>query len=570
MPHETALLVTIAAGLGLAFVLGLVAARLGLPPLVGYLLAGVAIGPFSPGYVADTGLAAQLAEVGVILLMFGVGLHFSPRDLLAARRVALPGALAQMTLAAALGYALAAWWGWPTGAAVVYGLSLSVASTVVVLKSLEARGLLDSAHGRTAIGWLVVEDLAMVLALVLVPALAGGGGSVLGTVALTIGKVALFVALMTVVGRRVVPWLLASVARTGSRELFTLGVLAVALGIATGAAALFGVSFALGAFFAGVVISESDLSYQAGADALPLQDAFAVLFFVSVGMLFDPMVLVREPQRVLATVGVIIVGNAVVALLALVALRYPTRPALQIAASLGQVGEFSFILAGLGVSSGLLPAEGRSLVLAGALVSITINPLLVAAVNVLDRWLDSRPHVAERLARTRAGASLPIVADDAAERSTQHAIVVGAGRVGSTIIDALGRHGFPCVVVEQDRHTAEALRARGVPVIYGDAARPAIFAHAHAERARLLVVATPASYHGRQIIELARARNPDIDIVVRTHSREEQGRFERLGVGRAVMGERELALGMADYALRALGCDDDTADATIGELRAVG
>jgi monovalent cation:H+ antiporter-2, CPA2 family len=426
MPHETALLATIAAGLGLAFVLGFAAARLRLPPLVGYLLAGVVIGPFSPGFVADTGLASQLAEVGVILLMFGVGLHFSPRDLLAVRRVVVPGALVQITVATALGALLARFWGWSWGTAAVFGLALSVASTVVVLRVLAERGTLDSLPGRIAVGWLVVEDLAMVLVLVLLPALApalGGTaaapdvpGGLPGAVALTLGKVTAFVALMLVVGRRTVPWLLERVARTGSRELFTLGVLAVALGIAFGAAALFGVSFALGAFFAGVVISESDLSHQAAADALPLQDAFAVLFFVSVGMLFDPMVLVREPLAVLAVLVVILLGQSLPALAIVLAARQPLRPALTVAASLGQIGEFSFILAGLGVSLGLLPPDGRNLILAGALLSITINPLLVGAVEPMERWVRARPRLLAALERPAGLAVAPAAALDGARR----------------------------------------------------------------------------------------------------------------------------------------------------------
>jgi CPA2 family monovalent cation:H+ antiporter-2 len=559
MPHETALLATVAATFGLAFVFGMVAVRLRLPPLVGYLLAGVVLGPFSPGWVADVALAGQLAELGVILLMFGVGLHFSPGDLLAVRRVAVPGALLQMALAASLGAGVARAWGWAWPGALVFGLSLCVASTVVVLRGLEARGRLDSVDGRTAVGWLVVEDLAMVLVLVLLPAFAPAaagaaappGGSLGAAAALTLGKVALFVVLMVVVGRRAVPALLTLVARTGSRELFTLAVLAVALGIAYGAAALFGVSIALGAFFAGVVISESDLSYQAGADALPLQDAFAVLFFASVGMLFDPTVVMREPVRVLATVAVILVGNAGAALLLLLALGHPARSALAVAASLGQIGEFSFILAGLGVALGVLPEEGRALVLAGAIVTIALNPLLLAGALWLERGLARRPALMERLERAHRPRELAADAAPAAAALSDHAVLVGHGRVGRTIAEALARERVPYVVIERDLRTVEALRRRGVPAVFGDATRPAVLAQAHPERARLLVITAPDPYHARHVIGLARHAQPTIDVVVRTHTAEAQAHFERMGVGHALMGEHQLALGMARYALAA-------------------
>ena len=387
MPHDTSLLATIVAGLVFAFIGGFVANKARLPPLVGYLLAGVAVGQFTPGFVGDATLAGQLSEIGVILLMFGFGLHFSINDLLAVRRIAIPGALGQITFATALGAAVAHLWGWPLGAGLVFGLALSVAGTVVLLRALEERNILDSSNGRIAVGWLIVEDLAMVLALVLLPALAGvlgghaqgvaghaGGDNLALTLALTLGKAAVFLVLVLVVGTRLIPWLLAQVARTGSRELFTLAVLAIALGIAFGSAILFGVSFALGAFFAGVVLNESDFSHQAAADSLPLQDAFAVLFFVSVGMLFDPSILVREPLTVLTVLAVVIIGKSLAAFAIVLAFGYPVATAFSVSASLAQIGEFSFILAGLGVLLGLLPTEGRDLILAGALLSITINP----------------------------------------------------------------------------------------------------------------------------------------------------------------------------------------------------
>jgi CPA2 family monovalent cation:H+ antiporter-2 len=402
VPHEATLIATIVGALVFACAFGLLANRLRLPPLVGYLLAGVAIGPFTPGFVADAGLAGQLAEIGVGLLMFGVGLHFSVGDLVAVRRVALPGALAQMAVAIAFGMGLGLAWGWSLLAGVLLGLALSVASTVVLLRVLEDRRALDTADGRIAVGWLIVQDLAMVLALVLLPALAqppGAGGPALGGLAAelawTVAKVALFAVLVVVVGTRVVPRVLAFVARTGSRELFTLAVLATALGLAFGSAELFGVSFALGAFFAGVVLSESDLSHQAAADSLPLRDAFAVLFFVSVGMLFDPTILVREPLGVLAVLFVIMVAKSLAALAVGLAFGYPVRTALTVSASLAQIGEFSFILAGLGLAR-LLPEEGRNLILAGALLSITLNPLVFAALDPVAAWFREKPGLRAR------------------------------------------------------------------------------------------------------------------------------------------------------------------------------
>ena len=577
MHPETALLVTLAGAFAAAFVFGFVATKLRMPPLVGYLLAGIALGPNSPGLVVDVSIASQLAEIGVVLLMFGVGLHFSPGDLRRVRRIALPGAVVQMVVALSLGTALAISWGWSAGAAVVFGLSLSVASTVIVLRVLEDRGSLDSVDGRIAVGWLVVEDLAVVIALVLLPAVlealgsttTGGGavdavalGKVLGV---TFLKVAAFIVLMGVVGRRVVPWLLTHVARTGSRELFTLAVLAVSLGVAVGAAALFGVSFALGAFLAGVVISESDLSYRAGADALPMQDAFAVLFFVSAGMLIEPSILLQQPLKVLATIGVIIVGNSLVSAALLVMLRHPLGASLRLAASLGQIGEFSFILAGLGVSLGVLSDEGRSLILASALCTIVLNPALFWAMDRLATWISRHPRLLDRLERLKAPRL--VTTDLWMATPANHAILIGYGRVGRTIGEAFVRVGVPFIAIEQDRRVVEAMRTLGVTAVYGDATRPGILDYARPEFARLLVIATPDPYHARHVIELARARNPHIDIIVRTHADTEQAFFEQLGVSKALMGERELAFGMAYHSLRAAGCDDDRADDVIASLR---
>jgi monovalent cation:H+ antiporter-2, CPA2 family len=568
LPHETSLIATIAAAFVLAFAFGFIAIRLRLPPLVGYLVAGVLIGPFTPGFVGDIGLAGQLAEIGVILLMFGVGLHFSMRDLMAVRGIALPGAIGQIATATAIGVGIAHWWGWGLGAGLVFGLSLSVASTVVLLRALEQRNALQSPDGRIAIGWLIVEDLAMVLALVLLPVLADslggaspgtGGGAppdgMLRAFGLTLAKVALFVGLALVVGTRVVPWLLTRVARTGSRELFTLAVLATALGIAYGSAALFGVSFALGAFFAGVILSESELSHKAGADSLPLQDAFAVLFFVSVGMLFDPSILVREPLAVLGVVAVIVIGKSLAAFLIVLAFGHPVRTALMVSASLAQIGEFSFILAGLGIGLGLLPEEGRDLILAGALLSITLNPLTFAGIAPLLGWLERRPAVYAFLESRfrRAGRATEAAPARGPGTLRDHAILVGYGRVGGAIGPTLRQLGLPFVVIERDRRLPGPLEAGGVPIIDGDASQAATLESAGITTARLLVIAIPDGFQARRVLELARAANPSIDVVARAHSEPELERLESLGVGLAVMGERELAMSMLEYALRSLG-----------------
>jgi monovalent cation:H+ antiporter-2, CPA2 family len=390
VPHETALIATIAVSLTYALIGGFIAARLHLPPLVGYLLAGIAVGPFTPGFVADTKIAGELAEVGVILLMFGVGMHLSITDLLAVRSIAVPGALAQIVTATVLGAATAMWWGWNIAASLVFGLALSVASTVVLLRALKEQGSLDSKDGRIAIGWLIVEDLVMVLALVLLPAIArpfdmqSMGVGVLAALGITLAKVGAFVAVMLIVGVRLLPWLLDQVARTRSRELFTIGVVVAALGIAFGSTELFGVSLSLGAFFAGVVINQSDHSHRAAKDLQPLEDAFAVLFFVSVGMLFDPAILVRQPLHVLAVVAIIIFGKSFVAFLIVRAFQYPLGSALTISASLAQIGEFSFLLLGLATALDILPPMARDLILAGALLSITLNPLAFRAAAVLQ------------------------------------------------------------------------------------------------------------------------------------------------------------------------------------------
>lgn len=564
MPHDISLITTVAAGFGLAMILGFVAARLKIPPLVGYLLAGVVMGPATPGFVADVELAGQLAEIGIMLLMFGVGLHFSLEDLMTVRRIAVPGALVQITVATALGTALAMFWGWNFGAGLVFGLALSCASTVVLLRALETRAILDSVNGRIAVGWLVVEDLVCVLVLVLMPPLAGllggsaadahgaGGGSLWGTLALTLAKVGAFVALMLVVGRRVFPRILWAVARTGSRELFTLCVVAAAVGVAYGSAKLFGVSFALGAFFAGMMMRESDFAHRAAEESLPLRDAFSVLFFVSVGMLFEPQVLLQEPGKVLAVAVIIMVGKTVAAILLVLAFRYPLNTALTVGASLAQIGEFSFILAGLGISLGLLPKAGQSLILAGALISIALNSLVFAAVGPARRWALAHSALARRLEmRDDPTAALSMSVEP--HFLSGQVVLVGYGRVGRRIAAALEQQHIPYVVAEQHRAVVGKLREQGVAAISGDAADPAVLIQAHIAQAGMLVVATPDTLDVRKVVDIARTLNPAIEIVLRTHSEEEAVLLERENLGTVFMGEDELAKGMTRHVLARMG-----------------
>jgi CPA2 family monovalent cation:H+ antiporter-2 len=534
--HHTSLIATICAGLGLAFIFGAIANRLKLPVLVGYLVAGVVVGPFTPGYVADQELAPQLAEIGVILLMFGVGLHFSVKDLLAVRKIAIPGAVVQILAATAMGIGLAHLLGWTLGAGIVFGLALSVASTVVLLRALQERRLIETDRGRIAVGWLIVEDLAMVLALVLLPALSGmmggeapppGPGGVAGAFAITIGKVAAFVALMLIVGRRVIPWILHRIAHTGSRELFRLAVLAIALGVAFGSAALFGVSFALGAFFAGMIMAESELSQQAANETLPLRDAFAVLFFVSIGMLFNWSVILREPLAVLATLAIIVIGKSVAAWMIVIAFKRPQSVALTISASLAQIGEFSFILAGLGVSLKLLPKEGQDLILAGAILSILINPLLFA---VLDKIL---PKLVGRTGEPVA----PAIA------AQPHGVLVGYGRVGKAVAEGLkGR--MPLVVIEDEGERADELRAGGFDVLQGNAVRPDILLKAGLAEATHLFVAVPSPFEAARIIEQARAANPAVKIIARAYTDADVDLLTQMGATHALIGEQEIARGM--------------------------
>ena len=589
MPSHQALIITVAASLGIALIFGLAAARLRLPPIVGYLLAGIAVGPFTPGYVVDSGIIAQAAELGVILLMFGVGLHFSLADLMAVRRVAVPGAFLNSIIVGTIGTTVARASGQAWGAALLLGTSLSVASTVVLLKGLEAQDRLDSPEGRIAVGWLVVEDLMMVVVLVLLPAVApmlggsdGGSVAVTGGLAGAIGfamlKVVAFTVLMVVVGRRAVPWLLSHVARLGSRELFTLAVLTTALGIATLASEVFGVSFALGAFFAGAVVSESELSHRAASEALPMQDAFAVLFFLSVGFLFDPAVVLESPMAVLAMVAVVVIGRFATSFLLLRVMKQPARSALVIGGSLAQIGEFSFIVAGLGVTLGLIDRDLQALVVAAALIAITLNqPLLTVVRLVVDRIeardaLSVMPRTVPESARSTRG---PMRDDEDPfdfSELAEHVVLVGHGRMGTTITEALQRDAAKYVVVEEKERLVAGLRARGERAVFGDATRAEVLQRAGIAGAKLVVVTAPDPIRARRTVELARELNPRIAVGVRTHSAAEQAYFEDLlhtpgAGGRAIYAEREAALNLAHYMLLTLGRTDDEADHIVNSIR---
>ncbi|MBL8555725.1 MAG: Kef family K(+) transporter [Phenylobacterium sp.] len=546
MPHHTPLIATIVAGLTIAFGLGALAHRFRISPLVGYLAAGVLVGLFTPGFVADQNLAQELAEIGVILLMFGVGLHFSLKDLLSVRRIAIPGAVGQMAVATALGMGLAYALGWTPMAGLVFGLALSVASTVVLLRALQERRIVQTERGRIAVGWLIVEDLAMVLALVLIPALAGAltaSGASTGVfsgwlvpLATTIGKVVAFVAFMLIVGRRVIPWVLHWTAHTGSRELFRLAVFAIALGVAFGAALLFDVSFALGAFFAGMILAESELSQRAAEETLPLRDAFAVLFFVSVGMLFNPMVLVEQSWALLATVAIIVVGKSLAAWLIVRGFRHDNATALTIAASLAQIGEFSFILATLGFELKLLPEAGRDLILGGAIVSILLNPLIFAAVLGM-RAKAARPGAAEVAEPAPANDPLPTAL-------TEHVVVVGFGRVGAAVAEGLETAGRPFLVIEVDEKAGQRARDAGFEVIDGNAADPRVLAIAGVGAAHRLICTAPDGFEAGGVTEEARRVNPKLEIIARAHSDAEVEHLRKHGCDRPVSGERELAAAM--------------------------
>ena len=598
MHHDTPLITTIVAGLVLAYIFGMIANRLRMPPLVGYLFAGILVGPNTPGFVADQALGAELAELGVILLMFGVGLHFSLKDLMSVRALAIPGALVQIAFATLLGLGLAMLLGWGLGAGLLFGLALSVASTVVLLKALQDRRLIETERGRIAVGWLIVEDLAMVLALVLIPALAslngtdtgihdpfvsfverivGGSVGTWGVLALTVVKLAAFVGFMLVVGRRVIPWALHFTAHTGSRELFRLAVLAIALGVALGSSVLFGVSLALGAFFAGMILSESELSHRAAQETLPLRDAFAVLFFVSVGMLFDPSIIITNPLPVLATVFIIVVGKSLAAFAIVLLFKRPIGTALTISASLAQIGEFSFILASMGVSLAILPPEGQDLILAGALISIVLNPVVFFVLDLV------KPRFEARVAQRRGDAPVadgvriepgdistaakgPITTDAAGEAAIDsdangadddvdaptklgdHTVLVGYGQVGRVVADGLKAQGAPLLVIEDSDHDVRAAREAGLEVLFGNAASSHVLKLANLAQARSLMVAISNGFEAGSVCETGRKLNPSIRIIARAYSKEEDTYLRSLGANIVIRGEREIGMGMLAYA----------------------
>ncbi len=548
MNHEATLIATVAAGLGLATLFGLLAAKLRMPPIAGYLLAGIAIGPHTRGFVGNVALAGELAEIGVILLMFGVGLRFSLHDLVSVRRLAIGGAVIQVFLTALLGACAGFVWQWSVASSVVFGLCLSVASTVALLRTLESRSLLTSFEGRVLTGWLVVQDLLTVLVLVLMPPIAGilrgatAGQSLLVILGITVAKIAAFSILILVAGRKLLPRVLWVVAKNGSRELFTLSVVAIAVGVAFASSQLFGLSFALGAFFAGVMLRESELSHRAAEASLPLQDACAALFFVSAGMLVDPAIFAAKPAAALATLLIVMAGTPLIAAALVKSFRYPLTTAITVGAGLGQIGEFSFILASTGVSLGLLSSPGRDLVLAAAITSLALNPILVAAAGWLTRRLHSDSH-----RDTDPLSALP--ADVDSSLLTGHVVLIGYGRVGRRISDALVARAVPHVVIERSRELVEELRRRRIPAVAGDASETGVLIQGHVARGRMLVIAMPDTRYVRRIAEVARLLNPRIGIVVRTHSDEEAELFRGDAIGEVFMGEHELALGMTRHVL---------------------
>ena len=605
MHHDTPLISTIVAGLVLAFIFGMIANRFKMPPLVGYLLAGVLAGPYTPGFVADQALGAELAEIGVILLMFGVGLHFSLKDLMSVRALAIPGAIAQIGFATLLGFGLGSLMGWDMGAALLFGLSLSCASTVVLLKAMQDRRLIETERGRIAVGWLIVEDLVMVLALVLIPAFAALGGAdsgihdpfvsfveriiggsvgIWGVLALTVVKLAAFVGFMLVVGRRLIPWALHATAHTGSRELFRLAVLAIALGVALGSAVLFGVSLALGAFFAGMILSESELSHRAAQETLPLRDAFAVLFFVSVGMLFDPSIIITNPLPLLATVFIIIIGKSLAAFGIVLLFRRPVATALTISASLAQIGEFSFILASMGVSLAIMPKEAQDLILAGALISIVLNPVTFWAVDLAKPRIEAKA-AARRAARgvepeevriepteLSEAANGPATSDapsegaidsgalgaddDTGEPSHQvgHTVLVGYGQVGRIVAAGIKADGGGLVVIEDSDHDVAAARAEGFEVVFGNAASEDTLKLANLPQARNLLIAISNGFEAGSVCESGRKLNPGISIITRAYSEEEETFLRNLGATAVIRGEREIGKGILTF-LRGDGSD---------------
>ncbi len=559
MPHDVDLIILLAVGFGMALIFGYIAARLRLPPLIGYLIAGIIISPNTPGIVGDIHLANQLAELGVMFLMFGVGMHFSLNDLLQVRRIALPGAILQIAVATLLGIGVSMYWGWSFGSALIFGLSLSCASTVVLLKALGDRGLLDSVNGKIAVGWLLVEDLVMVLALVLLPATAVlmGGHALPGTdtsqsIWLTIGitllKVTGFIAFMLIIGKRLVPMIMQFVARLGSRELFTLTVVAAAVSIAYGSYAVFGVSMALGAFFAGMVVKESDFSHRAEEETLPLREIFSILFFVSVGMLFDPSILIEEPLRILAVIAIIMVGKTLAAIALVLFFRYPINTALTVGASLAQIGEFSFILATLGLSLGLLTPDAQNLILAGALFSITLNSFVFSAIEPVQRWIRERSHLARLLERSADPlAMLPDEVDQAYLRD--QVVIIGYGGVGRRISENLIQQNIKVVIAEENRDIVEKLRSQGIAAVSGEATEPNVLIQAHIQHARLLVISPMDILDIHRIVDISKQLNPEIQVLICAESKEEAAVIRQENLGEVFYAKEEMAKNMSHHIL---------------------
>ncbi len=559
MPHDVDLIILLAVGFGLALIFGYIAARIRLPPLIGYLVAGILISPNTPGVVGDIHLANQLAELGVMFLMFGVGMHFSLSDLMQVRRIALPGAVLQIAVASLLGIGVTMIWGWSFGSALVFGLSLSCASTVVLLKALGDRGLINSVNGKIAVGWLLVEDLVMVLALVLLPATAVllGGTAIVGsdpnaniwmTLAITLLKVAGFIAFMLIVGKRLVPWIMQIVARLGSRELFTLTVVAAAVSIAFGAYKVFGVSMALGAFFAGMVVKESDFSHRAEEETLPLREIFSILFFVSVGMLFDPMILVQQPWQVLAVVAIIMIGKTIAAMALVLFFRYPINTALTVGASLAQIGEFSFILATLGVSLHLLSLDGQNLILAGALISITLNSFVFSAIEPVQNWIRERSNLARLL--ERSGDPLSMLPDEVSQEYLRdQVVIVGHGEVGRRITKSLMAQDIKVVIAEENREIVESLRAKGIAAVSGHATEAGVLIQAHIQHARLLVLSPMDILDIHKIVDIAKTLNPQIQVLVCAESKEEAEVIRRDNIGQVYFAKEEMAINMTNHIL---------------------
>lgn len=557
MPHDVDLIILLAVGFGVALFFGYIAARLRLPPLIGYLIAGIIISPNTPGIEADIHLANQLAELGVMFLMFGVGMHFSLNDLLQVRRIALPGAILQIAVATLLGIGVSMLWGWSFGSALVFGLSLSCASTVVLLKALGDRGLLDSVNGKIAVGWLLVEDLVMVLVLVLLPATAvllggkapaGAEGNIWLTLGITLLKVIGFIAFMLIVGKRVVPIIMQFVARLGSRELFTLTVVAAAVSIAYGSYAIFGVSMALGAFFAGMVVKESDFSHRAEEETLPLREIFSILFFVSVGMLFDPHILIERPLHILAVMAIIMVGKTLAAMALVLFFRYPINTALTVGASLAQIGEFSFILATLGVSLGLLTLEAQNLILAGALFSITLNSFVFSAVEPVQRWIRERSHLARLLERSGDPlAMLPDEVDQAYLRD--QVVIVGYGGVGRRITENLINQNIKVVIAEENREIVEKLRQANIAAVTGVATEPGVLIQAHIMHARLLVISPMDILDIHRIVDIAKQLNPQIQVLICAESKEEAAVIRDENIGEVFYAKEEMAKNMSHHIL---------------------